>query len=99
MVERAEQKGMEVSNLLFSLEEAYSALVQTRTSIHSFNEDVVRETAAPGRTAALAAVTGAESLLGEFSFRRRGYLASTLIITFLIIMIWLKLRQIESRER
>ena len=99
MVELAEQKGMEVSGLLFGLEDAYSALVQTRTSIHSFNEALVRETAAPGRIAALAAVTGAESLLGEFSFRRRGYLASTLIITFLIIMIWLKLRQIESRER
>ena len=39
-----------------------------------------------------------EILLAEFDFRRKGLFAASLIITFLVIMLYLKLRQIEKRS-
>jgi len=98
LVERAEQKGMEISDLLFDVENAHRALIQTRTSIHSFNAEFVHDTAAEGDTAAVRAAMGAELLLSEYDFRRKGLFAASLIITFLVIMIYLKIRQIERRQ-
>lgn len=97
LMERAEQKGMEISDLLFHLEDAEKALIQTRTAIHSFNAEFVRETAAAGDTAAVLASLGAEKLLAESRFRRTGLFAASLIITFLVLLIYLKIRQIEGR--
>ena len=97
LVERAEMKGMEVSELLFHVEDAHKSLIQTRTAIHSFNEDVVRESAAEGDTAAVHAALGAEKLLSAFDFRRKGLLGASLIITFLIVMLYLKTRQLGRR--
>ena len=99
LVELAEQKGMEITELLFATEDAHKALVQTRTSIHSFSTDVVREHAVKGVDASQVAIAGAQQLLAVFQFRRRGLFAASLIMTFLILLIYLKIKQIERRDR
>ena len=99
LVELAEQKGMEITELLFATEDAHKALIQARTSIHSFSTDVVREQAAKGVDASQIAVAGAQQLLADFRFRRRGLFAASLIMTFLILLIYLKIKQIERRDR
>lgn len=92
MVHDAENKGMIVDELLFDLEEAHKVLIHTRTNIHSFNIDFVDSNAIAGFEAAQAAVTGAQQSLDEFDFRRKGLFYFSLIITFTVIVLGLKIK-------
>lgn len=94
----AEQKGMVVSDLLFKLEEAHNVLIKTRTSIHSFNKEFVEKTAQPGFEATQAALAGSEQVLGEYSYRRKGLFVFSLIITFVVIMLYLKIRTYNNSK-
>ena len=96
LVEESEIRGMEVSDLLFKLDDAHNALIQTRTSIHSFDLDFINETATPGIKAAEEAIEGAEASLGEFNYRRKGLFGASLIISILAILMYAKLRQSEK---
>lgn len=99
LIERAEQRGMEISDLLYHSEDALRALIQTRTAVHSFDAAVVRDSAHEGIAAAENALAGAHELLAESRFRRQGLFGASLIITFLVVVLYLKLRQIEARQR
>lgn len=99
LIREAEIKGMEVSDLYFKVEDAHNAVIHTRTSIHSFDIDFVRETATPGLKSSAEAIEGARASLYEFDYRRSGLLASSLIISVLVLLMYLKLRDIESRKR
>ncbi len=96
-VDLAENKGMEVSELFFSLEDAHKNLIQTRTSIHSFNEEFVRKTSEDGYKAADAAIIGAEQALTEFGFRKKGLIVFSLILTFFVIVLYLKIKSMENK--
>ncbi len=98
LVETAEKKGMEISDLYYDLEEAHKSLIQTRTSIHSFNEEFVREVAKPGNESALKAIEGANKALDEFDVRRKGLFFASLIISLLIVAIYLKIKDMESEN-
>jgi len=93
MVEKAEHKGMIVSELLFDLEDAKKTLIQTRTNIHSFNNAFVDSGAAPGFVSIQAAINGTNVLLDEVIYRRKGLLAFSLIITIFVIAIGLKVKE------
>ncbi len=97
LVQLVERKGLEASELLFSVEEARKNLVETRTSIHSFDPQHVQDVAADGHKAAAVAVEGALGLLDQWSYRRKGLLVASLLTTLLILLLYLKLRQIERR--
>ncbi len=99
LVEQAEIKGMEISELYFNLEDAHNALIHTRTSIHSFNSAFVRETALPGMDASEAAKVGAEKALDEFEYRRKGLFVASFIITLLVLLMYLKVRQVETLKK
>lgn len=98
LIERAEMKGMEVSDLFAAMEDARRALIQSRTSVHAFDEKILRETADKGQKAAEASIVDALQLLEHFQFRQRGLFLATLIISFLVVVIWLKIRQIEAEK-
>ncbi len=95
MVDLAENKGMEVEDLFFHLEDAHKNLIQTRTSIHSFDDKYVRKTSEDGYKAAEAAIIGAEQALHEFGFRKKGLLVFSLILTFFGIVLYLKIKSME----
>ena len=99
LVEQAEIKGMEISDLYFKLDDAHNALIHTRTSIHSFDLDFVNETAAPGLKATEEAMEGATASLAEFNFRRKGLFGASLIISILALLMYVKLRQTEKEGR
>lgn len=98
MVEKAEHKGMIISELLFDLEDAEKALIHTRTNIHSFNKAFVDSGAAPGFQSIDAAIAGAEELLDEVKYRRKGLLGFSIIITIFVVAIGLKIRE-RNQER
>ncbi|MBC8345016.1 MAG: cytochrome c3 family protein [Candidatus Marinimicrobia bacterium] len=97
IVDKAEQKGMVISDLLFHLEDARKVLIHTRTNIHSFNTIYVDTNATPGFIAAQATIAGAEAGLDEFDYRRTGLFFFSLIITFLVIVLGKKARQLTKR--
>ena len=95
-IHTAERKGMEVSDLFVHLEDVNQALIHTRTSIHSFNAGYVKETAESGFKAAQLAITGAEEALDGFDYRRKGLFVASLIISLLVVLLYLKIRQMEQ---
>jgi hypothetical protein len=93
----AERKGMYVDEAKFSLNDARQSIIQAHTLVHSFSDSTVHVKVDSG-LAILASVTGtAESKLAESAFRRWGLLVSTLIISFVAVLLYLKIRQIEKR--
>jgi hypothetical protein len=96
---RAEQKGMEISDLYFPLEKSQKVLIQTRTSIHSFNKDLLLETVEDGFIASDEAIQGASLALTEFDQRRKWLFIFSLIITYLIVVVYFKIKDFDRRDR
>ena len=98
LISIAERKGMEVSDMFIHLEDAHRILIQTRTNIHSFDTEYVNKTAEAGFSAISEATTGANKSLSELNFRRKGLLVFSLIITFSVIVLFLKLKAMQRKQ-
>jgi len=99
LVAKAEQKGMEVSDLYFPLEDSRKVLIQTRTSIHAFNKEVLLETVEDGFKSTDEAIQGASAALTEFDLRRRWLFIISLIMTFLILVVYFKIKDFDRIQR
>jgi len=97
MIKAAEKKDMNVEDLQFSLRDVRQQLILTRTSIHSFDKDKVEVAEEKGATKGEKIIQAAKDLIHEYYYRRRGLGAFTLIITFLVIVLFFKIRQIEKK--
>lgn len=94
----AEQLGMDVAEAKYSLKDVNQSLIETRVKIHSFESKQVSESAQPGlKVIAQAKETGLEAIK-EYYFRRKGLGVSTLLLTFLAVLLYMKIRQIERRH-
>ncbi|MEE9190545.1 MAG: hypothetical protein V3U16_07225 [Candidatus Neomarinimicrobiota bacterium] len=91
-VDVADQKGMEVSELFIHMEDALKTLIQTRTSIHSFDIDHIKSVAQEGFEATTLAIAGAEEAINEHGFRRKGLFLFSLIITVFVVVLYLRSR-------
>jgi len=96
---RAENLGMDVADAGYTLKDAHQSQVQSRVAIHSFREEDLEEAARPGIIVAAEAEEAGHEAIGEYRFRRQGLVVSTLIVTFAVFLLWLKIRQIERRQR
>ncbi len=95
---RAERAGMEVSKPKFELKEATDALTHARVLIHSSSAGEVDKVAAPGLAASAKGYQAGLGALAERRFRREGLAVSLVFILFLAGLVYLKIRQIESRQ-
>lgn len=96
-LDKAILKGMMTTNEEFLLKEVEQSLIQARTLIHSFNMDSVAPKAMAGIAKADTIKVNSAGLIDEYYFRRKGLGVATLIITFLAIMLYRKIRKIESK--
>jgi predicted CXXCH cytochrome family protein len=96
LVDEAEQKGMEVSDQKFRLRSVRQARLESRTTIHAFDENRLREVAGGGIETAHSIAAHAQEAIDEYYFRRIGLGVSTLIITLLVIGLYLYIKKIES---
>jgi predicted CXXCH cytochrome family protein len=94
----AERKGMEVSKPKFELKGATDALTHARVLIHSSSTAEVDKVVMPGLEVANKGYQAGLDALSELSFRRKGLAVSLVFIGFLALLVYLKIRQIESRE-
>jgi predicted CXXCH cytochrome family protein len=96
LVELAEQKGMEASDLTFQLRDIRQSYIQTRTQVHTFSDSAVAATARPGLELAAATTDDALMLLDEHEGRRWWLAGATLVLLIVIGALYLKLREVES---
>jgi predicted CXXCH cytochrome family protein len=95
----AEQKGMEISEAKYSLRDVRQARLQSRTTVHAFNEEKFAEVINQGlKTAALIEVES-QSAINEYYFRRIGLAISTLIITIVALSLYLFVRRLEKKQK
>jgi predicted CXXCH cytochrome family protein len=98
-VNQAEQKGMEVTDYKFALNDVRQNLIEARTSVHAFQLNAFQKTIKKGFNQAGMAEEGAHQAIAEFYFRRKGLGVSTLIITILVILLYLKVKEIEKKQQ
>ncbi|MFH1852378.1 MAG: cytochrome c3 family protein [Candidatus Neomarinimicrobiota bacterium] len=96
-VKLAEQQGLETENLIFDIQNGHTSLVQSRTTVHSFDLDQVTESTGPGLAIARAVILGVDELIADFRWRRIGLGIATIMISFLAIVLYLYIRAIEKK--
>ena len=94
----AERKGMEVSKPKFELKGAADALTHARVLIHASSTAELDKVVEPGLEVASKGYQAGLDALEELSFRRKGLAVSLVFILFLALLVYLKVRQIESRQ-
>ncbi len=99
LVEEAEQKGMEIGEAKFKLRDAHQARLEARTAVHAFNEERFLEIAGKGLATAARVTMEAQQAVDEYSFRRVGLGAATLVITVTALSLFLFIRRLERRDR
>jgi hypothetical protein len=99
LLDHAEQLGMDVSDPRYDLKEAHQALVQSRVAIHSFRVAELTEVAHPGIEVVSGARKAAREAIHEYYVRRKGLAVSTLIVTVLSFLLFLKIREIEREVK
>ena len=98
ILDRAERAGMEVSRPKFELREAIDGVTHARVLIHTSSTAEVDKVIAPAVDVAAKTYRAGEDALAELNFRRKGLVVSLFFILFLAVLVYLKLRQIESRQ-
>jgi predicted CXXCH cytochrome family protein len=98
LVDEAEQRGMEISEAKFKLRDAHQARLQSRTMVHSVDEQRFRGVVEKGLVAAAIVAGDGQQAIDEYYFRRWGLGVATLIITVVGISLYLTIKRIERRQ-
>jgi hypothetical protein len=91
------RKGMDDVEIGFLLQESHQDLIQARTLVHTFDPDRVAEKTDDGVEKAREALDQAIAEVEEYRFRRRGFGLATIFITLLVIVLYVKIRQMEAK--
>lgn len=97
VLEKAERAGMEVSDPLFRLTEAWDRLTEARVVLHSFRPAEALAKVQEGEVVAVDARGDGEQALAEIKYRRTGLYGALLGIAILAGGLWLKIRQVDRR--
>jgi Cytochrome c3 len=98
ILRNAEHAGMEVSQPLFELNEARTALIKARAAIHGFDQAILDKEVAPGLKISEKTYKTGVKALDELQYRRRGLAVSAFIILAFIVGLILKIRQMEKEK-
>jgi len=98
VVHLATQKGMEVIEAEYKLKDVRQALIEARTMVHSFDPAKVKEKVDIGVAAAEEALRIGRKAIADYYFRRRWWGVSTLVISFLALALFLKIREVDRRS-
>jgi hypothetical protein len=95
---RAEESGMEVGEAKLQLADARDNLTKARVEIHTVTLSRVEPDIQAGMVVAQKTYSAGQAALAERSFRRKGLLFSVGAILMVLIGLWLKIREIESKD-
>jgi hypothetical protein len=94
----AERAGMEVSGAKMELADANEALVKARVNVHTFDDSAVGKLTDSGVEIAAKSYQAGVAALRERDFRRKGLGIALIAIVLAISGLYLKIRQMESRN-
>jgi len=95
LLTEAEKKGVEVSEALFKLQDATTALVLARNLTHSLSPAEIEGNLSEGVKALAEVESRGQEALREASFRRSGLVIATVFILLLAIALYLKIRDLK----
>ena len=95
ILDRAERFGMEVGEARLTLSNAKEKLIKARVDVHTMDADRMEETSAGGRKLAQRAKQAGQQALAEYAFRRKGLALSLIVIGFVVVSLWLLIRNVE----
>jgi len=98
LLKEAAQKGMDVSDASFSLKDVRQKLIETRTTIHSFDQEKFDEVIKQGFEITKEAKTTGTQAIDNYYFRRKGLALSTLLVTLLVAGLYLYIKKIEKKR-
>ena len=96
MLDSAEQKGMEVGEARVTLSTAHEKLIKARVDLHTMSSARVEEITKTGEKLAQQANQDGLQALAEYAFRRKGLALSLVAIAFVVICLWLLIRNLEK---
>jgi predicted CXXCH cytochrome family protein len=98
LLAKAENKGVEVSEALFKLQDASTALVLARNLTHSLSPSEIDKGMGEGVKALAEVKARGEEALREASFRRSGLVIATVFILLLAIALYFKIRNLNRQK-
>jgi hypothetical protein len=94
---RATTAGLSTGDEAFALREAKDLKIRAQNQVHAFSVAAVRELTSSGIAKAAEVKRRSEEALRELGLRRLGFLVYVVIALFLMVLLWLKIREIERR--
>jgi hypothetical protein len=98
ILSRAERSGMEVGEAKLQQAQARDALTKARVNVHSFAQGPVENEVTNGLKSTATTFQAGEKALAEREFRRKGLGISLFLILFVVVGLWLYIREIERNE-
>ncbi len=89
--------GMDDVDIGFMLQDAHQSLIQARTLVHTFDAARVKTTTDEGIQKTNAALDAAAEQVRDYHARRRGFGLATLFTTVVVIALFFRIRQMESK--
>lgn len=99
VVTRAEKVGREVSDARFDITEAENSLVEARSMVHAFNTAKLQEVTTKGEVVCDQAIKLARAAMVDLTYKREMLGIFALIVLVTAIALYLKIRQIEERQK
>jgi hypothetical protein len=94
----AERQGLDLSDLRFDMVGVQDVLVESRSKIHAFDRAEFDKTAKRGFTLVENAEATLETAVGDYSFRKVGLAISTLIVSLVALLLFLRIRDLDRRR-
>ena len=87
---------MDDVEISFLLQEGHQSLIQTRTLVHTFDTEQIKNKTSESLKKIQEARHLAEHQINEFEIRRKGFGVATIFITVLVIALYFKIRNFEK---
>ncbi len=97
VVKKAEKRGVEGGQARFDLGAAKDNLTRVRSVVHTFDPEQVSEITISGMKIAHDVEQTALAALGDIKLRQFGLAISLLVILFVAVVIWRKIKQVDSQ--
>jgi predicted CXXCH cytochrome family protein len=99
LLDRAERKGVEVSDPKYRLQEIHTLLVSVRNLTHALDVADIEQKVGEGKSLLAGVRTSGEAALREAKLRRTGLVVATVFLILFAFAFYLKIRQMRSRPK
>lgn len=97
-LEEVRRKGMNDLDIEYIMKDIKQNLIQSRTAVHTFDPEKVKEKTTEGKKYGEEAIAKANAEISEYYTRRNGFAAATLLITLFIIGLYLKIKDMSKKK-